>query len=548
MKKIVFGIFAVTVGIIIGLFVQPTYSGDNIYAQFNKFRVVFNTAYKNYVSDLSAETMMEDAIKGMLGELDVHSVYINEEKMKKVEEDFTGHFHGIGIQFDYLEDSITVISPLAGGPSAALGIQSGDKIVMIDDSNSVGISRSDIPKRLKGPKGTLVTVDIFREGESDLLHFEIIRDVIPNESLNAKYMFDGTDIGYISFGRFSATTHDEFMLAASELSSKGMKRMILDLRGNPGGYLTQAFKMANEFLPRGDTIVYTKSRLPQNDQRFIADGRGMYLEIPLIILINPGSASASEIVSGAVQDRDRGLVVGRTSYGKGLVQRQYPLDDGSAFRLTISYYYTPSGRSIQRPFKDKDKYRSLFGRLELEEGYNLDQAIENIRTKLKDSAHVAEEINLDSLPIFHTRSGRTVLGGGGVTPDYIVMPDTSKIQEFTVKLRRKRIFTIFADTYLKGDGKFIRKEYQNDFISFYQNFTLDNIAWNDFKHLVESRDIEWDEEQFNIDKDYIELSINSNIANIVWNRYNQIQMYHKIDKQIKKAIELFPEAIKISNL
>lgn len=544
----IFGIFAVTVGIIIGLFVQPTYSGDTIYTQFNKFRTVFNTAFRNYVDELDSEKMMEDAIKGMLQELDVHSVYIDKEKMKKVEEDFQGHFHGIGIQFDYLEDSITVISPLAGGPSAALGIQAGDKIVMIDDSNAVGIERSDIPKRLKGPKGTLVTVDIYREGEKELLHFDIIRDVIPNESLNAKYMIENTDIGYVSFGRFSATTHDEFMKAIRELNSRGMEKLILDLRGNPGGYLTQAFKIANEFLPRGDTIVYTKGRLEQNNQFFKADGQGRLTDIPVIVMINGGSASASEIVSGAIQDRDRGLVVGRTSYGKGLVQRQYPLEDGSAFRITISYYYTPSGRSIQRPFKDKDKYRSLFGRLELEEGANLDQAIENIKHKLRDSAHVAEEINLDSLPLFHTRSGRTVLGGGGITPDYIIMPDTSKLQDLTVQFRRKRLFTIFADHYLKEGGKFIKDKYEDDFASFYKDFKLNDGAWESFKELAESKEIEWNQEEFEIDKDFIELSISADISNIVWDRYNQIQFYHKIDRQLLRAIKLFPEAEKISNL
>ena len=554
MRRIIIGVFALSVGIIIGAFVQPGYSGDNIYQNLKKFETVFNVAYKNYVTDVQSGELVDEAIKGMLGHLDVHSVYIPPEQKKRVDEEFQGHFHGIGIQFDMLEDSITVISPLGGGPSEKLGILAGDKIVQIDGENAVGIPRGDVPKRLKGPKGTLVTVDIFREGESDLLHFEIIRDKIPDWSLDARFMIDGTDIGYLKFNRFSAKTHQEMMDAVAHLKTKGMKKMILDLRGNPGGYLDQAFYMANEFLPVGDTIVYTEGRRAAFNETKISRRDGRLQDIPLIVLVNRGSASASEIVSGAIQDLDRGIIAGETSFGKGLVQRQYPLEDGSAFRITISYYYTPSGRSIQRPFKDKDKYRNLVGRLDLEEGFTFNQ--EDIKEKIfdllkeeNDEKGLGEDFNLDSIPIFHTRNGRTVFGGGGITPDYIVKYDTTKLSDFTVSVARKRLMTIFADKWLKeDDGRSLRSKYENDFTGFLRDYEVNKDTWEEFEDLVDSKGIEWNDEEFEKDKDYISTYIKADMANIIWSRHEQRQVWTSIDRQLKKSVELFPEAKRILSL
>lgn len=541
MKKIIFGTFAISLGIIVGVFVQPSISGDNVYQEFDKYKTVFNTAYRNYVDEIDAGEITEAAIKGMLNKLDVHSVYIPPEQKKKVDEDFQGHFHGIGIQFDMLQDSITVISPLNGGPSEKLGILAGDKIVKIDGENAVGIPRREVPKRLKGPKGTLVTVDIYRNGVDSLIHFDIIRDKIPSWSLDAYFIIDKTDIGYLKFNRFSQTTHQEMMKAVKELRSKGMKRMILDLRYNPGGYLEQAFLMANEFLSRGDTVVFTKGRRPSFNSAYQSPGNGSLRDIPVIVLVNASSASASEIVSGAIQDQDRGLVVGETTFGKGLVQRQYDLDDGSAFRITISYYYTPSGRSIQRPFKDKDAYRRLVGRLELEDGAKMEDALE----KLKEVADSTGK-NLDSL-IYYTKKGRKVFAGGGITPDYIVK-ETRLLKDFTVEIRKKRLFTIFADIYLNNEGKFIKEKYENSFIDFYRNFELNEEAWDAFKDLVEENEIEWNDEQFEEDKDFIITRIKTDMANIIWTRHESRQMSTNLDKQLEEAIKLFPEAEKIYSM
>lgn len=355
MRKVIFGIIILVSGIGLGLVLPPLISGDNLYDQLKKYEFIFNTAYKNYVEPVDAQKLTEAAIKGMLNELDVHSVYIPAEQMQKVDEDFEGSFDGIGVEFEIINDTITVISPLSGGPSDEAGIISNDKIIKVNGEDVIGIEQSEVPKKLKGPKGTFVEIDVKRAGETDLLHFKVMRDKIPNHSILTYFVINGTNIGYVLIERFAQTTHQELVNAVTELKSQGMKRLILDLRGNPGGLFDQAVDIADEFVPRGDTIVFTKGRRPDDIAYSLSTNRGSLESVPVIALIDEGSASASEIVSGCLQDLDRGLVVGETSYGKGLVQRQYKPGDGSAFRVTIAKYYTPSGRCIQRPHRKEEE-------------------------------------------------------------------------------------------------------------------------------------------------------------------------------------------------
>ncbi len=548
MRKYLIIALCVFIGISIGVYIQPLVSGDNIFKQVKKFDQVLQTAYKNYVEEVDSQQLVEAAIKGMLNELDVHSVYINAEEMKRVNEDFQGSFDGIGVEFDVLEDTLTVIAPIAGGPSEALGIQSGDKIVKIDGENAVGIARSEVPKKLKGPKGTVVELEIYRSGEKDLLNFAITRDKIPLYTVDAYYMIEGTDIGYAQVNRFAQTTMEELHNALLALKEQGMKKIMLDLRGNPGGYLNQAFNMADEFVGAGDTIVYTKGRFSQFDEYYIGRSGSQFEKMPLIVLINAGSASASEIVSGSIQDLDRGLIVGETSYGKGLVQRQYTLEDGSAYRITIAKYYTPSGRCIQRPYKDKDKYRHLVGRLELEEGSYINNAIKKIKdqvVKINAEAKEKDTIDINSLPLYKTRNGRTVFGGGGVTPDYIIKSDT--INKMSIEIRRKNLFNQFTDKLMhSNEGANIKKKYQDNYSDFYLHFDVDKQMINSFKELAVSKGIEWDEELYKIDEDYITISIKAFIARVLWDRNKMLQIYSQVDKQLNKAIELFPDAEKIT--
>jgi len=521
----------VSLGIGIGFLAQPLFSGDSVMDQTRKFSDVLSMAVKNYVEDVDTQKLTEAAIKGMLDELDPHSVYITAKDMQKVEEEFRGSFDGIGVEFDIVNDTVTVVSPIIGGPSEALGILAGDKIVKINDTTAIKLTRETVPKRLRGPKGTVVKLHIKRSGEKDLLVFDVTRDKIPMNSVDASFMIDGTDVGYITANRFSATTHDELMRAVENLRSQGMKKLMLDLRYNPGGYLDQAFKIADEIVPAGKKLVYTKGRRPEFDEDFWSTEGGALENIPLIVLINGGSASASEIVSGAVQDLDRGLVVGETSFGKGLVQRQYPLGDGSAFRLTISRYYTPSGRLIQRPYEDKAKYYGGEGREEGEEGDNIN--------------HDADD-STNKRPKYKTAGGRTVFGGGGITPDYIVKQDT--IGFLARNLRAKNLFWETADNIMRLRGKDIRAQYGQDIAKFLRDLTITQADVEIMQTLAKGKSVEWKDNEFTQDAEYIKLIVKAYIGRSVFNNNGYTAVMLAKDKQVKKALTLFPEAARIAKL
>jgi len=515
---------------------QENNDEDNIHMQMEKFFQVINTANENYVEEIEMGELVTAAVKASLEKLDPHSVYLPPKKLKSEKEKFKGSFDGIGVQFSVIEDTINIVAAIAGGPSKKLGIMSGDKIVKIEGESAIGIDNDSIQSLLRGPKGTKVNINIKRASESELLFFEITRDKIPLYSVDASFIIDGTDIGYVSINRFMATTHKEMLDSLKKLDEKGMKKLILDLRGNPGGYLNQAFIMADEFIKKGHKIVYTKGRKPEFDDTYYSRPGGKYEEIPLIVLIDAGSASASEIVSGAIQDLDRGLVVGVTSYGKGLVQRQFNLPDKSGFRITIAKYFTPSGRCIQRPYKDKKKYRSMDGWLDVEEGMNINHALEEMKAE-----------DLDSLPpIYKTRGGRNVLGGGGITPDYIVKYDT--ITMLSRLIRRNNLYFIFARAYLDNVSDEFKSVYSENFPKFLREFQVSDDMIDDFKELAESKKIEWDDDQFDTDENYLKLAIKSNIAGSLWGNNESTEIFFPIIKQVGQAMKLFPEAKNIADL
>jgi len=524
---------AVVLGIAIGSIIAPRLvSSDNIYDQVEKFSTILSMAAKNYVDEVDTQKLTEAAIKGMLAELDPHSVYIPPKEMKRVEEDFRGSFEGIGVEFDIINDTITIVSPIAGGPSEKLGILPGDKIVKIDGENAVGLSREDVPKKLRGPKGTIVTVSIKREGEPKLLEFVITRDKIPLYSVSATFMVPGTDIGYISLNRFAATTYREFMDGIAKLRQQGMKRLVLDLRNNPGGYMDQARLIADEFIPAGYKIVYTKARRPEFEEVYTSTSGGSLEKTPVVVLINGGSASASEIVSGALQDLDRGLVVGETSFGKGLVQRQYELGDGSGLRLTIARYYTPSGRLIQRPYKDKDKYYRGEGRIEVDDEDNI--------------SHENEKVD-STRPVFKTLSGRKVYGGGGITPDYFVKSDT--INTFSRQLRSKGVFFEYVtNEYLKTHSAALHQRYGDDIARFVQEFSVDDQMIAGLRALAERKGVEWNQELFRQDEQFIRTELKARVAYGLFGSNGSAMVYLPIDRQLRKAIELLPEAARIARL
>ena len=355
-----------------------------------------------YVDDVDENKLVEDAIRGMLSKLDPHSSYMTPKEVKDANEPLSGNFEGIGVQFNMIEDTLLVIQPVTNGPSEKVGIIAGDRIVSVNDSAIAGVkmSKEEIMKRLRGPKGTKVKLGVIRQGIKDRLTFTVVRDKIPVKSVDAVYMIR-PQIGYIRIGNFGATTHQEFMEGLKILRDQGMQHLILDLQENSGGYLKAAVDIANEFLQRGDLIVYTEGRkVPRTEYK--ADGGGVMRDGKVVVLVDSYTASAAEIVTGAIQDQDRGIVVGRRTFGKGLVQRPLDMPDGSMIRLTIAHYYTPSGRCIQKPYKkgeNRDYAMDVINRLKSGELTNA------------DSIHFADALKYETL-----RQHRTVYGGGGIMP------------------------------------------------------------------------------------------------------------------------------------
>jgi len=520
---------ALTAGIVLGIQIEKIFSGDNLRDGIRKFNDVLTYTEKFYVEEVDTPKLVEEAVKGMLNQLDPHSVYIPAKQFNSIEESFRGDFEGIGIEFQVVNDTLTVVSPITGGPSEALGIMSGDRIVKINGEDCIGITNEEVRENLRGKAGTKVKVTILRHGVDKGIEYEITRDKIPIYSVDTHFMYDDK-IGYVSVSRFSETTFDELNDALNELQSSGMKKLILDLRGNPGGYLNQAVKIADLFIDGDKKIVYTRGRRSEFDEDYIAYTPSSFEDIPLIILINKGSASASEIVSGAVQDWDRGLIVGETSFGKGLVQRQFPLFDNSALRLTISKYYTPSGRSIQRDYENKKDYYSDLGERDEEEGDNL--------------THSAEQDS--SRPEFKTAAGRTVYGGGGITPDYIT--NSGNITNYSRDLLRNNLFYQFILKYLESNGAHINKIYKDDLDKFRRQFSFSPEEEKSFINFATNKDVEFVEDEYNEDKDYIFTRLKAQIARNYWKNEGWYTVMLDIDSQFLKSITLFDEAEDLAKL
>jgi carboxyl-terminal processing protease len=518
----------VLVGMIAGSVLNRVISGDNIYEQLTKFKDVLSLTEKYYVEDVDTQKLTESAINGVLNDLDPHSVYIPASQLQRVNEEFQGSFDGIGIEFSILNDTLLVVSPIIGGPSEALGIMAGDKIVRINDSSAVKITEADVRSKLRGPKGTHVRVTILRAGIDGPLDFDITRDKIPLYTVDTSFMIDD-QTGYVTVTRFAATTYTEFVEALTHLKKSGMKRLVLDLRGNAGGFLEQAFKLTDELMPKGKKIVYTKGRRTEFDEEYVSSGGAKFADIGLIVLVNNGSASASEIVSGAVQDWDRGLIVGETTFGKGLVQRQFPLGDGSAFRLTTARYYTPSGRLIQRPYgEDKAKYQR--------------EAFERDETEGENVEHMAEKDS--TRPVYKTAGGRPVYGGGGITPDYIVKSD--RLSEYTVQLRSKLVFLAYSNAYVEEHGKELRDRYGKDVMRFAAEFQMTPEMLDGLLAIAKSKNIEFKKDQYEKDLRYVKALTKAFIGRNLWGNEGSARVMLAEDTQFIKAMTLFPEAEKIA--
>lgn len=474
-----------------------------------------------YVDDVDEDKLVEDAIINMLEELDPHSTYSDAEEVKKLNEPLVGNFDGIGVQFNMATDTLFIIQPVSGGPSEKVGILAGDRIIEVNDTVIAGVKMSteEIMRRLRGPKGTKVNLKIMRRGVSGLLPFTVKRDKIPVYSLDASYMMNKTT-GYMRISRFAATTADEFEKALHDLQKKGMRNLILDLQGNGGGYLNAAIEIANHMLQKGELIVYTEGkRNPRTE--FNARGNGDFRDGKLVVLVDEFSASASEIVTGAIQDWDRGTVVGRRTFGKGLVQRPIDLPDGSMIRLTVARYYTPSGRCIQKPYESIEQYNK-----DLIERYNRGEMLS------ADSIHFPDSLKAKTLKL-----GRTVYGGGGIMPDYFVPIDTTYYTDYYLALRDKGVI-VQENLKLIDAHRSEWKEKYKTFERFNKRFEVSDEMLEDLISLGKTLGAEFKEDEYKTALPLIKTQLKALIARDLWDMNEYFQVINSINNTVQKGLEL----------
>ena len=477
-----------------------------------------------YVDSVDEKKLVEDAIRGMLDKLDPHSSYMTPKEVKDANEPLNGNFEGIGVQFNMIEDTLLVIQPVTNGPSEKVGIIAGDRIVSVNDSAIAGVkmSKEEIMKRLRGPKGTKVKLGVIRQGIKDRLTFTVVRDKIPVKSVDAVYMIR-PEIGYIRIGNFGATTHQEFLEGLKTLRDQGMQHLILDLQENGGGYLKAAVDIANEFLQRNDLIVYTVGRkVPRTEYK--ADGGGVFRQGKIVVLVDSYTASAAEIVTGAIQDQDRGIVVGRRTFGKGLVQRPLDMPDGSMIRLTIAHYYTPSGRCIQKPYtkgENRDYAMDVINRLKSGELTNA------------DSIHFADSLKFETL-----KERRAVYGGGGIMPDEYIPLDTTVYTRFHRELTAKSIVLQHNLRYVDNHRKQLKKTWTS-FDAFKQNFQVpqslvDAILKDGEKQNVKPKD------QTELEKTlpHLRLQLKALIARDIWDMSEYYSIFNEENEMVKRALEV----------
>jgi carboxyl-terminal processing protease len=516
---------AISAGIWIGAtFAEPKTDRNDLKAAIYKLQEIITYINRDYVDSVNTNELVEFGIQKMLEKLDPHSSYIPARDASLAKSDLDGAFDGIGVEFGIIRDTIYVVAPLTGGPSEKLGIQSGDQIIRVDGKTvaGTGITNRDVFDLLRGPRGSKVVVDIKRKNQTELIPYDIIRDKIPQYSINATYMVND-EIGYIKVTRFAATTHEEFKKAVKELKDQGMTKLILDLQGNPGGYMGAAINIADEILDENALIVSQKGKLSRYNQKAYAVKPGLFEDGSVIVLINEGSASASEIVAGAIQDNDRGLIVGRRSFGKGLVQMPIDLSDGAELRLTIARYYTPSGRSIQKPYGSDNDYGSdWMNRFEHGEFFTADSI------KFNDSLR------------YETRGGRSVYGGGGIMPDFFVPLDTTMSSSYINRLFNSDSSREFILDYLEKNKK---KFDGMSFEDYYSKYQISEEMLQSLVKVGERNKVKFDEKDFKKSKEYLKILLKAHMGR---NIYDDNAFYKIINVAVneayQQALNLFDEA------
>ena len=518
----------VAIGLAIGVFVSLVTENIMLKRQArvvapSKFDEVMYYVNNAYVDTVNTARLEEEAIVALMDELDPHSSYISVEEFNAVNDPLLGSFEGIGVQFRIVEDTVAIVNTIKGGPSEKVGVMAGDRIVYVDDSLVAGIKikNESVMRLLKGPKGTKVNVRIHRRGEKDLLDFTIVRDVIPTYSVDIAYMLDDRT-GYIKLGKFSATTHKEFVKAAKNLKQQGMARLVLDLRGNGGGFLGQAVDIADEFLPKGSLVVFTEGRFrPKNT--YNARRKGLLEDMPVAVLIDDESASASEILAGAIQDNDRGTIVGRRSFGKGLVQEQVMLSDNSAIRITVARYYTPTGRCIQKPFN---------GNIE-------DYLMESYDRYENGELFSADSIHFDDTLKYYTPKGKVVYGGGGIMPDvYVPLVDDSTEYYFN-RIVNLGILYQYAFDYCDSHRRELAR--YKTVTEFDQSFHVTDAMFNELVARAEKKKVKGTDIDKQVARREADILLKAYIARDLFEEEGFYPIYRAMDEVLQKALEVLEE-------
>jgi C-terminal peptidase (prc) len=525
----IFLALAISAGIWIGAtFAEPENNQNDLRAALYKMQEIMTYINRDYVDSVNTNDLVEYGITKMLENLDPHSSYIPARDATLAQSQLDGEFDGIGVEFGIIRDTIYVVAPLTGGPSEALGIQSGDQIINVDGETvaGTGITNRDVFDLLRGPKGSKVVVDIKRKNQPELITYEITRDKIPQYSINASYMVND-EIGYVKITRFAATTYNEFQESITDLKNQGMKKLIIDLQGNPGGYMGAAINIADEILGDRALIVSQEGKVEQYSQKAYAFRPGLFENGSVIVLVNEGSASASEILAGAIQDNDRGLIVGRRSFGKGLVQMPIDLSDGAELRLTIARYFTPSGRSIQKPYgPDYEAYeRDWMERFEHGEFFSADSI------KFNDSLK------------YETTKGRIVYGGGGIMPDYFVPLDTTYSSAYVSRLFNSDSSREFILDYTnKNKDKFSDMSLEE----YYRDFEVSDAMLKDLVAVGEKNKVKFDSKDFNESVAYLKVLVKAHLGRQIYDDDAFYMVINDINEVYQQAIKLFDEAERIA--
>ena len=523
MKKATFIIYMMLVPMMLAA--QGEKKRSVIPEQLNKLMITENVITRFYVDSVQEAKMVEEGIKAMLKQLDPHSTYSDPKEVKSIMESMQGNFDGIGVQFNMVDDTLVVIQTTANGPSEKIGVLAGDRIISVNDTAIAGVkmNRYDIMRRLRGKKGTTVHIEVMRRGVKNPISFDIVRDKISTSTIDAAYMLD-KKIGYIRISSFGQKTHEEFVTKLDSLQKKGMKDLVLDLQSNGGGLLQASVDIANEFLNKNELILYTQGRVfPRYD--YLAKGGGRFGKGRVVVLIDENTASAAEILSGAIQDWDRGIIVGRRSFGKGLVQRPFDLPDGSMIRLTIARYYTPSGRNIQKPYGDSIQYRD-----DLMKRYNHGELTS------EDSIHFP-----DSLKVFTKRLQRPVYGGGGIMPDYFVSLDTTKYTKYHRDLARKGTIIQTTLRYLDDKRTEMQKKYPA-FEDYKKNFEVDEELLSRLRSQAVRDSVKLkDEAEYEKSLSQIRQQMKALLARDLWDMNEYFQIINEGNEFVDKALELIRE-------